>query len=80
MARLKLTTIDENKSVKVTHELPASVHRDLVTYAEVLAHQSGQSINDPVKLIAPMLARFMATDRAFAKARRARYLARSGDE
>jgi len=71
--------MNDDKPVKVTHELPASVHRDLVTYAEVLARQSGQPINDPVKLIAPMLARFMATDRAFAKARRARYLARSGD-
>ena len=79
MARLKLSSMNDDKPVKVTHELPASVHRDLVTYAEVLARQSGQPINDPVKLIAPMLARFMATDRAFAKARRARYLARSGD-
>jgi hypothetical protein len=35
----------------------------------VLAAESGQAI-DPAKLIAPMLARFMATDRAFAKARR----------
>ena len=79
MARLKLSSMNDDKPIKVTHELPASVHRDLVTYAEVLARQSGQPINDPVKLIAPMLARFMATDRAFAKARRARYLARSGD-
>jgi len=79
MARLKLSSIDNDKPVKVTHELPASVHRDLVAYAEVLARQSGQPIGDPVKLIAPMLARFMATDRVFAKARRARYLANSGD-
>jgi hypothetical protein len=79
MARLKLSTINDDKPVKVTHELPASVHRDLVTYAEVLARQTGQPINDPVKLIAPMLARFMGTDRAFAKARRTRYLAKSGD-
>lgn len=79
MAKLKLSAIDEDKPIKVTHELPASVHRDLVTYAEVLARQSGQPINDPVKLIAPMLARFMATDRAFAAARRARYPAKGGD-
>src|SRR4030095_16547465 len=72
MAKLKLGAIAEDKPVKVTHELPASVHRDLVAYAEALARQSGQSIGDPVRLIAPMLARFMATDRAFAKVRRAR--------
>jgi hypothetical protein len=36
----------------------------------MLARETGQSISDPAKLVAPMLARFMATDRAFAKARR----------
>ena len=71
MAKLKLGGIEDDKPVKVTLELPAGVHRDLVTYAEILARESGQSAVDPVKLIAPMLARFMATDRAFAKARRA---------
>jgi hypothetical protein len=40
-----------------------------MAYAEVLAAETGQAIA-PAKLIAPMLARFMATDRAFAKARR----------
>jgi hypothetical protein len=53
-------------------ELPASVHRDLVAYAEVLARQSGQAISDPSKLIAPMRARFMATDQAFVKSCRLR--------
>jgi hypothetical protein len=38
--------------------------------AEALARETGQAIADPLKLVAPMLARFMATDRAFAKARR----------
>ena len=40
-------------------------------YAEVLARETGQSL-EPAKLIAPMLARFMATDRAFAKLRKER--------
>ena len=39
-------------------------------YAEALARESGQAIAEPTKLIAPMLARFMATDRAFTKNRR----------
>lgn len=72
MPKLKLGFFENDKPVKVTLELPASVHRDLVTYAAILARESGQPIGDPAKLIAPMLARFMATDRAFAKARRAR--------
>ncbi|MGY8664241.1 DUF2274 domain-containing protein [Bradyrhizobium sp. UFLA05-109] len=71
MAKLKLGAITDDKPVKVTHELPANVHRDLTAYAELLALESDQPAGDPVKLIAPMLARFMAMDRAFAKLRRA---------
>jgi hypothetical protein len=71
MAKLKLGAISDDKSVKLTVELPAAVHRDLLAYAEVLARETGQSISDPGKLIAPMMKRFMATDRAFVKARRA---------
>ena len=70
MAKLKITALPDDKPVKVTVELPATVHRDLVAYAEILARQSGQSVSDPTKVIVPMLARFMATDRAFAKARK----------
>jgi hypothetical protein len=52
-------------------ELPATLNRDLIAYAEVLARQSGQPVADPAKLIVPMLQHFIATDRGFAKARRA---------
>ena len=70
MAKLKIAALPDDKPVKVTVELPATVHRDLVAYAEILARESGQSVSDPTKVIVPMLARFMATDRAFAKARK----------
>lgn len=70
MMKLKLGPIADDKPVKVTLELPAGLHRDLAAYAEVLARESGQPVTDPVRLIAPMLERFMVTDRAFAKARR----------
>ncbi len=70
MAKLKLSAIADDKPVKMTVELPAAVHRDLRAYAEALARETGQSIADPSKLVVPILARFMATDRAFAKARR----------
>jgi hypothetical protein len=70
MAKLKLGAIIEDKPVKLTVELPAAMHRDLIAYAKALAREAGQPIADPSKLVAPMLARFMATDRAFAKARR----------
>jgi len=70
MTKLKLGPIIEDKPVKVTVELPAPLHRNLVAYAELLARETGQPITDPIKLIVPMLERFIATDRGFAKARR----------
>jgi hypothetical protein len=70
MAKLKLGAIDDDKPVKLTIELPAAVHRDLVAYGHVLARETGRDAPEPAKLIAPMIARFMATDRAFAKLRR----------
>lgn len=80
MPKLKLGAIEDDKPVKVTHELPASIHRDLVVYADILAKETGQPIGDPAKLIAPMLARFMAADRSFRKARRARQRPTGGEE
>ena len=70
MSKLKLGPIFDDRPVKVTLELPAMLHRDLVAYAEVLGRENGHDIGDPLKLIAPMLARFMLTDRGFAKARK----------
>jgi hypothetical protein len=72
MAKLKLSPIADDKPLKVAIELPAALHRDLVAYAEILGQETGQKPADPVRLIAPMLERFMATDRGFAKARKAR--------
>jgi hypothetical protein len=67
--KLKLSAIPDDKPVKLTLELPAAIHRDLVAYAEILGRQTGQKL-EPAKLVAPMLARFMATDRAFARLQR----------
>ncbi|GAA4771418.1 DUF2274 domain-containing protein [Stakelama sediminis] len=72
MTKLKLGPIADDKPVKVTVELPASVHRDLIAYAEILGRESGQTSADPVRLIVPMLERFIATDRGFAKARKSK--------
>lgn len=55
--------------VKLTIQLAASVHRDLVIYPQALARETGGGPIPPAKLIGPMLARFMATDRAFGKLR-----------
>jgi hypothetical protein len=47
----------------------AETHRRF-GYAEALARETGQPAYAPAKLIVPMIERFMATDRGFAKARR----------
>jgi hypothetical protein len=69
MPKLKLGTLLDDKPVKLTIELPAQLNRDLIAYADALSRETGQTI-EPVKVIAPMLMRFMATDRAFARSRR----------
>jgi hypothetical protein len=61
MTKLKLSDVQSDK-------LPAAVHRELTVYAEVLARETGQAL-EPEKLIAPMLARFVKSDRGFGKAR-----------
>jgi len=70
MTKLKLGPIIDDKPIKATVELPAQLHRDLAAYAELLAGETGQPATDPIKLIVPMLERFIGTDRGFAKARR----------
>ncbi|WP_404400595.1 DUF2274 domain-containing protein [Pelagibacterium halotolerans] len=70
MTKLKLGPLSDDKPVKVTVELPGPLHRDLVAYGEILGEESGQGPVEPVKLIVPMLERFIATDRGFARARR----------
>ena len=66
---LKLGPLLDDKPVRIAVDLPAAVHRDLAAYADALARETGQAI-EPAKLIAPMLARFMATDRGFARRHR----------
>ena len=77
MARLKIGAIANDTPVKLTVVLPAAVHRDLVSYADALSKENGQAI-EPPQLVAPMLTKFMATDRAFAKWRHSRKSANGG--
>lgn len=70
MPALKLGPIETDKPVKLTIELPASVHRDLTAYAEVHAQQMGQAPLVPARIVPAILERFMETDRVFKKLRR----------
>lgn len=66
---LKLAGLQDDTPIKLTIELAAEVHRDLIRYGAVLAEIEGRPFT-PGQLIGPMLARFMATDRTFASQRR----------
>jgi hypothetical protein len=67
VTKLKLSSVEDEKPVKVTVTLSAALHRNLIAYAEILARESGKTV-EPEKLIAPMLERFIASDRGFRKA------------
>jgi hypothetical protein len=41
MVKLKLSALSDDKPVKVVVELPATLHRDLLAYAEIPTHQNG---------------------------------------
>ena len=68
MSPLKLAGLPDDTPVKLSVELPADIHRNLVLYAQVLSGD-GERVYAPAQLIAPMLERFMATDRAFRRHR-----------
>src|SRR3546814_16931136 len=76
MTKLTLGPITEDKPVQVTIDLPGALHRDLVAYAAALARENGQPTAEPTRLLVPMLDLSIATNRGFAKVRRAlRYVA-----
>ena len=70
MTRLKLSDIGAEKPVRLTIELSARLHCDLLAYA--LAMNGGEAQGAPPceRVIPAMLERFIASDRAFAKAKR----------
>lgn len=71
MTKLKLGPLEDDRPVKITLELPAAVFQSLSAYARILTKTAGAGAPmEPAKLIVPMIERFMATDRAFAAARR----------
>ena len=70
MAMLRLGRLADDKPVRISIDLPAELHRDLVAYAALMDEHNDEAPVPPQKLVAPMLARFMADDREFMKDRR----------
>jgi hypothetical protein len=68
--KLKLGVLEDDTPVKLTLDLPAAIHRDLMAYAQMLGAQTGGRPAEPARLAPKMLERFMATDRAFVRGRK----------
>jgi len=68
---LKISALLDEKPVRLVIDLPAPVHRDLLVYAEAMNALHQQSVT-PQKLVAPMIEKFMLSDRAFLRWRQKR--------
>ena len=69
MTRLKLSDVTDEKPVRLSVEIPARLHRQLIEYAVVLNGGVPKDAPKPGDLVAPMLERFIAGDRLFTRAR-----------
>lgn len=70
MTRLKLSDLADEKPVRLTLEVSARMHLELVAYAIALNDGEAKGAPPPERLIPPMIERFIATDRSYAKSRR----------
>lgn len=70
MTRLKLADLADEKPVRLTVEVSARLHRELLAYAIALNGGDAKGAPSPERLIPPMIDRFIATDRSYAKIRR----------
>ncbi len=70
MTRLKLADLADEKPVRLTVEVSARLHREMVAYATALNGGDVKGAPTPERLIPPMIERFIATDRSYAKSRR----------
>lgn len=70
MTRLTLADLADEKPIRLTVEVSARLHRELLAYAAVLNGGDAKGAPPPERLIPPMIERFIATDRSYAKSRR----------
>lgn len=70
MTRLKLADLADEKPLRLTVEVSARLHRELLAYATALNEGDPKGAPTPERLIPPMIERFIASDRSYAKARR----------
>lgn len=71
MTRLKLSDLADEKPVRLTVDISVRLHRDLLSYAIALNDGEPKGAPAPARLIPAMIEKFIATDRSFAKIKRA---------
>lgn len=70
MTRLSLADLANEKPMRLTVEISARLHRELLSYATVVNGGDPKGAPPPERLIPPMIERFIATDRSYMKLRR----------
>jgi hypothetical protein len=70
MTRLKLSDLADEKPVRLTVEVSARLHREMLAYGAALNGGDAKGAPPPERLIPPMIERFIASDRSYAKTRR----------
>ena len=74
MTRLKLADLADEKPVRITVELSARLHRDLLAYAIAVNSSDAKGAPPVERIVPPMLDRFVSSDREFAKVRKSNQL------
>ena len=69
MTRLTLADLADEKPMRLTVELSARLHRELLAYATAINKGDAKGAPSPERLIPPMIERFIANDRSYAKTR-----------
>jgi hypothetical protein len=70
MTRLKLSDLADEKPVRLTVAVSARLHREMLAYGAALNGGDAKGAPPPERLIPPMIERFIAADRSYAKTRR----------
>lgn len=70
MTRLKLADLADEKPVRLSIEVSARLHRELLAYAAVFNGGDSKGAPPPERLVPPMIERFMSGDRSFSRHRR----------
>jgi len=71
MTRISLADIADEKPVRLTIEIPARLHRELLAYCAALGAGENAALPPPERVVPAMIEKFIATDRSYARQRKA---------